>query len=134
MTEQERRELQVAQKQAVQKQDGEPTKEGLTWVPEVDIMESKEAIVLHADLPGVKKENIDIDVHDGVLSLCATVDPLPERWRNVYSEYQPGGYCRRFTLGEQVDPAKITASLDNGVLTLTLPKADAHKPRKVAIR
>jgi HSP20 family molecular chaperone IbpA len=134
MTDKEKKELQVAEKQAIEKQEGEPTREGLTWVPQVDIIEDKEAITLWADLPGIKKDNVEIDVREGVLSLSATLDSTPENWQSVYSEYQIGGYSRRFTLGEQIDQSKISATMDNGVLTLVLAKAEAAKPRKIDIR
>jgi len=134
MTIKERKELQVAERQAIQKQNGEPTREGLRWVPQVDILEEQEAITLRADLPGVKKENVEIELRDGELLLSADVKPLPGHWHSVYTEYQVGGYRRRFTLGEQIDQTKITAAMDNGVLTLVLPKAEQHKPRKIAIR
>lgn len=133
MTDKEKKELQVAEKQAIEKQDGEPTREGLMWVPQVDIVEESEAITLRADLPGVKRDNVDIDVREGVLTLSASVGPTPENWQPVYAEYQVGGYSRRFSLGEQIDQSKIAASMDNGVLTLVLPKAEAAKPRKIAI-
>lgn len=134
MTDKEKKELQVSEKQAIEKSDGEPTREDLMWVPQVDIIENKDAITLRADLPGVKKENVEIDVRDGVLSLSASLKTHPENWQPVYSEYQIGGYGRRFSLGEQIDQSKITADMENGVLTLVLPKAEQHKPRKIEIR
>jgi len=134
MTEQEKKELQVAEKQAIERHDGEPTRDGLMWVPQVDILEDRDAITLRADLPGVKKDAVEVDVRDGVLSLCASLDATPENWQPVYSEYRIGGYSRRFTLGEQIDQSKIAATMDNGVLTLVLPKAEAAKPRKIQIR
>lgn len=134
MTDKEKKELQVAEKQAIQKSEGEPTREGLMWVPQVDIIESRDAITLRADLPGASKENVDIDVREGVLSLSAALGPTPKNWTPIYSEYQIGGYSRRFSLGEQIDQSKITADMENGVLTLVLPKAEAHKPRKIEIR
>jgi len=134
MTTQEKKELQVAEKQMLEQHDGEPTREGLMFVPQVDILEERDAITVRADLPGVRRDDVEIDLRDGVLSLTATVRPTPERWQPVYTEYRLGGYARRFTLGEQIDQAKITAAMDNGVLTLVLPKAESHKPRKISIR
>ena len=134
MTDKEKKELQVAEKQAIEKRDGEPTREGLMWVPQVDILEDKEAITLRADLPGVKKNDVDIDVRDGVLSLSAKLESQPDHWQPVYTEYQIGGYSRRFSLGERIDQGKITADMNNGVLTLVLPKAEEHKPRKIEIQ
>jgi HSP20 family protein len=134
MTEKEKKELEARGKKPIEKAEGEPTREGTFYVPDVDILDGSDGITLLADLPGVKKENIDIDVRDGVLTLTATVDPVPERFNPVYREYDIGGFTRRFTLGERVDQGKINAKLDNGVLTLTLPKAEEAKPRKIEIK
>jgi HSP20 family molecular chaperone IbpA len=134
MSSKEKKELQVTEKQAVEAPNGEPTREGLMFVPEVDIIEERDQITLRADLPGVRRENVDIDVREGVLSLTATQEPLSERWQTLHGEYQVGGYARRFTLGERIDQEKIKAEMKDGVLTLVLPKAEEHKPRKIAIR
>jgi HSP20 family protein len=72
-------------------------------------------------------------VREGVLSLTATVQPLQEHWQSLYREYQEGGYERLFSLGDRIDSEKINAKLENGVLILVLPKAEAHKPRKITI-
>jgi len=134
MTDKDKRELQVAEKQAIAQGDGEPTREGCMWVPQVDIFENEEAITLRTDLPGVKREHVHIDVHEGMLSLSATLDAYPETWQSVYREYEIGGYSRRFSLGDRIDQGKITADMQNGVLTLVLPKAEEHKPRRIEIR
>lgn len=134
MTAQEKKELQLAEKQAVEAARGEPTREGVLWVPQVDILEESDGITLRADLPGVKKEQVTIDVQEGILTLTATSNPVPADWQPVYSEYRVGGYSRRFTLGEHIDQSKITANMENGVLTLVLPKAEAARPRKISIQ
>ena len=93
-----------------------------------------EAITLRADLPGVKKDAVEIDVREGVLTLSATVEPVPENWEPVYGEYPVGAFARRFSLGEKIDQDKINATMEHGVLTLVLPKIAAHQPRKIEIR
>ena len=133
MTEEQKRELEVSQKREIDTGDAEPTREGVTFVPEVDITESDEGITLYADLPGVREGDLDIDVRDGVLTLTATVEPVAANRNPIYQEYEVGGFQRRFTLGERIDPEKITAKLSDGVLALVLPKAEAHKPRKIQI-
>jgi len=133
MTEKEAKELQVANKKAIEKSSGEPTREGVSFIPDVDITENGDAITLYADLPGAKKEDLSIDVREGVLTLTATVPPVEKNHRLIYHEYDIGGYSRRFTLGEQIDQSKIEASLNNGILTLVLHKAEAAKPRKIKI-
>lgn len=134
MSSKEKKELQVTDKQAVEAKNGEPTREGLMFVPQVDIIEEHDQITLRADLPGVKRDSVDIDVREGVLSLTAMQEPLLENWQTLHGEYQIGGYARRFTLGERIDQEKIQAEMKDGVLTLVLPKAEEHKPRKIAIR
>ena len=133
MTEKEKKELEVTKKKTIEKSEGEHTREGITYVPDVDIIEDADTITLRADLPGVKRENLDIDIREGTLTLTGTLD-APETHHNlVYREYELGGFSRRFTLGERIDQEKISAKLDNGVLTLVLPKAAASKPRKIEI-
>jgi HSP20 family protein len=133
MTNKDKRELEVTEKKPIEPTAGEPTRQGVMYMPQVDIVEDPNAITVYADLPGVKRDNLMIDVREGVLSLTATVEPLPEHWHPTYREYQEGGYERRFTLGERIDTDKISAKLENGVLALVLPKAEAHKPRKITI-
>ncbi len=133
MTDIEKRDLEVSKKQENKKASGEPTREGVTFVPEVDISESEAGLVLYADMPGVTKDNLDIDIREGVLTVTGTVEPERDNLRLVHGEYEIGGFQRRFTLGEKIDQEKIEAKLENGVLQLTLPKAEAHKPRKITI-
>jgi len=133
MTEEQKRELEVSQKREIDASEAEPTREGVTFVPEVDITENDQGIVLYADLPGVREGDLDIDVRDGVLTLTATVEPVSTNRNLIYQEYEVGGFQRRFTLSERIDTDKISAKLDAGVLTLELPKAEAHKPRKIQI-
>jgi len=133
MATKDKRELEVTEKKAIEPTIGEPTREGVMYTPQVDIVEDPSSITVFADLPGVKRDNLVIDVREGVLSLTATVDPLPDHWQPTYREYQEGGYDRRFSLGDRIDTDKINAKLENGVLALVLPKAEAQKPRKITI-
>ncbi|MBW1807123.1 MAG: Hsp20/alpha crystallin family protein [Deltaproteobacteria bacterium] len=133
MTEKEKKELEVSKKKPIESAEGESTREGITYVPDVDIFEDSDAITLRTDLPGAKKENLTIDIDDGTLTLSAAVDPLPKHFNTIYKEYEHGGYSRRFSLGERIDQEKISAKLENGVLTLVLSKSEAAKPRKIEI-
>jgi len=134
MLENNKKELQVSEKKSIEQAQGELTHEGAVFMPQVDIVENADAITLRADLPGVKKENVQIDVNEGVLTLMARVTPLPNNLQPVYAEYEVGNYSRRFTLGERIETGKIDAQMQDGVLTLTLPKAEKHKPRKIDVR
>jgi len=133
MTAKEKKELEVAEKKTIEPASGEPTRAGVMYTPQVDIVEDPDAITVYADLPGVSREDLTIDVREGVLSLTAPVLPLQSHWEPLYREYQVGGYERRFSLSDRIDTEKINANLTNGVLTLTLPKAEAQKPRKIRV-
>jgi len=133
MTNKEKKELEIAQKKTIERSEGEPTREGVLYTPQVDILEDPNSILLHADIPGVRRDDITMDIREGVLTLTATVEPLPAHWQTVYEEYQVGGYTRRFTLSDRVDTEKINAKFENGVLTLILPKAEAQRPRKIKV-
>lgn len=133
MTSKERKELEAVGKKPIETTQGESTHENVMFVPDVDIIENSESITLFADLPGVKKEDLSIDVRDGVLQLVAKVQEADSKLRPVYREYDEGGFSRKFTLGERIATDQISAKLNNGVLTLVLPKAEAHKPRKIQI-
>jgi len=130
----DKKSLEVSKKKSISTGGGEPIHQDVRFVPDCDVLENDEAIILVADLPGVRPENLDVDVREGVLTLTAKVDPLPEQWRPVYEEYDIGGYQRSFTLGEKIDVQKISARLKNGVLTLTLPKQEMHRTRKIEVQ
>lgn len=130
----ENKDIAVREKTEMNKIEGEPTRAGTYYEPTVDIFESKEAFIVHADMPGATRDSLDIDVKDGVLSLTATVAQPEQSLRPVYREYGIGGYMRRFSLSNKIDSNRIDAVLKDGVLTLTLPKADNARPRKIEIR
>jgi HSP20 family protein len=112
----------------------ESTRDVPSYIPAVDIYESPEALTLVADMPGVGSENVTIDVHDIHLTLRGTVTIEGEKERVLLQEYGVGDYFREFTLGRTIDQSKIEASMKHGVLTLTLPKAEAIKPRKISVK
>lgn len=114
--------------------EGESTRNVPIYSPAVDIYESANALVLVADMPGVGHENVSIDVSDNQLTLRGTVTLPADGRRCLLQEYGVGDYFRQFTLGKTVDQSKIEATMKEGVLTLTLPKADAIKPRKITVR
>jgi HSP20 family protein len=111
----------------------ESTRDVPSYIPAVDIYESPEALTLVADMPGVGPEGVAIDVHDNQLTLRGTVSTEREKERVLLQEYGVGDYSREFTLGRMIDQSKIEASMKHGVLTLTLPKAEAIRPRKITV-
>ncbi len=117
------------------KGEAEGTRDVPVYVPAVDIYESQDALVLAADMPGVALENVSIDVRDNQLILRGSiVQEDVSKERTLFAEYGIGDYYRQFTLGRVIDQSKIEASMKDGVLTLTLPKADITKPRKITVK
>ena len=113
----------------------ERTRPGPTFTPAVDIFETDREITLVTDIPGVKANNLLIDVRDNVLTLAGEVEaPEGEGEVDVLREYDTGKYLREFTLSEMIDQSKIEAELKEGVLRLTLPKVEAVSPRKVTVK
>jgi HSP20 family protein len=126
--------LQVKEKAEVTA-PAEQTRPGLVFTPAVDIFETEKEITLLADMPGVKSEDLNIDLRDNMLTLDGDVKP-PEGTEevDVIREYQTGNYYRQFTLSQVIDQAKIDAELKDGVLRLRLPKVEAATPRRIAVK
>ena len=113
----------------------EQTRPGPVYTPAADIFESENAITVLADMPGVKAQDLKIDLHDSVLSLTGTVAAVGIAGEtDVLREYRPGTFYRRFTLSETIDQTKIDAKLVDGVLRLELPKVEKARPRQIAVR
>ena len=105
-----------------------------TFIPGTDIVENKDSLIVTMDMPGVKKDNINISLDKNVLEVEGVIDFEPyKNLKPVYTEYQVGNYARRFTVSSVIDTDKISAALADGVLTLTLPKVPEAQPRKIAI-
>jgi HSP20 family molecular chaperone IbpA len=109
---------------------------GRTYVPAVDIIETKEEMLLIADTPGARAEGIEINYERGRLTIEARVQPRQSEDRTQYllREYGVGDFSRSFDVGEGIDASKIEAEIADGVLTLHLPKAAELQPRKIAVK
>jgi HSP20 family protein len=129
----DKQELQVREKKEL-RQDGETTRAGLHFSPEVDIYEREDALVIVADVPGSSTEGIQLDLQENMLNLSATVRPVDEKWKPICLEYAVGHYTRQFRLGQILDMARISALVKDGVLTVTLPKIEKALPRKIEVR
>ncbi|MCE9611710.1 MAG: Hsp20/alpha crystallin family protein [Chthoniobacter sp.] len=101
--------------------------------PLANILETKEAYVLEAELPGVAKENLEVSVENGQLTITGRRAVGAPHERTVYRESRGLDYRRTFELDPAINAAGISAKLEQGVLTLTLPKAESVKPRKIAV-
>ncbi len=105
------------------------------FTPPIDIHEGPEGLTLEADLPGATERNLRIQLEDNVLSLYARIEsPVPEGARLVHEEYRLGDYHRSFILSDEVDREQITAELKNGVLRLSLPKAERARTRRIEVK
>lgn len=105
------------------------------FTPPIDIHEGADGLILEADLPGATEQSVSIQLEDNVLSLSAQVaTPAPEGSRPLHEEFQIGDFYRSFILSDEVERTRITAELRNGVLRLTLPKAERAKTRRIEIK
>jgi HSP20 family molecular chaperone IbpA len=101
--------------------------------PPVDIYETPDALVVLADLPGVSKASLDVRVDKNLLTINGTVSDGAQG-DLIYREYELVNYFRQFELTNHVDQSRISAELRHGVLTLSLPKAEEAKPKKIEVR
>jgi HSP20 family protein len=112
----------------------EPARERFLFSPPIDIFEIDEGLVLHADLPGVSIKTLELQVQDNKLTLFGRVHPVvPPEARPLHQEYGVGDFLRSFILSEEVDHERITATMNNGVLKVVLPKAPQTKPRRIEV-
>lgn len=105
------------------------------WAPAVDIYEKDNSIVISAELPGMTEEDIDVEVHDGVLTIRGEKKFESETKEDCYHcvERRYGAFERSFTLPTTVNAEDVKAAYKAGVLEVTLPKVEAAKPKKVSI-
>jgi HSP20 family protein len=101
--------------------------------PPANILESKDGYVLEAEMPGVSKDGLEVTVENGELTIVGRRTAAQPNGREVYRESRHFDFRRSFELDPSIDTTKITAKIDQGVLTLHLPKAEAVKPRKIAV-
>lgn len=101
--------------------------------PRVDITETRDRYILKADMPGVEKSGLDIQLENNELTLIGRRTTPVVQGEVLYGETHSLEFRRTFTLDPSIDAAKISARLDQGTLTLDLPKAEAVRPRKIAV-
>ena len=113
----------------------EQTRPGPVYSPAVDIFENDNSITVLADMPGVKAQDLKIDLRESVLTLTGRVtSPESPKESDVLREFQTGTFFRQFTLSETIDQGKIDAKLTDGVLRLELPKVEKARPRQITVR
>jgi HSP20 family molecular chaperone IbpA len=129
----EKKEMEVREKKELMAKE-EKTVPGRYFVPYADIYETDEALAVVMEMPGVEKSNLDVGLDNNVLRVDGRIDfSTYKDMEPVYTEYNVGHYARSFTLSDTIDQEKITADLEDGVLTLTLPKGKLAQPRRIAI-
>lgn len=107
---------------------------GRWYEPDVDIYETEAALVLRADVPGARAEDIETDLKDNLLTVTARTSTVGGPWRALYTEFADGHWQRQFRLGQSIDQGQISAAVKDGVLTLTLPKAERARARKIQVK
>lgn len=105
------------------------------FMPRADVYESREAIVVLADMPGVDESSVDITLEKNVLTLRGNVadTKFPDQ-KQAWAEYAVGDYERTFTIGTDIQSDAISATVKNGVLKVTLPKAQPAQARKISVK
>lgn len=104
------------------------------WLtPQANIFETKESYVLEAEMPGVNKDGLELTVENNELTIIGRRTDPALAAEVVYRESREMDFRRVFDLDPSIDTEKITAKIENGVLTLTLPKAESVKPRKIKV-
>jgi len=125
--------LEVQEKQELNGGE-EQTTPGRFYVPKTDIYERADAICVVMEMPGVDKDGITIRVEEDVLHIEGHIDFANyDNMQPVYTEYNIGHFSRHFSLSSKIDQDKISASTNDGVLQIVLPKAEEAKPKKIEI-
>ena len=127
-------ELTPREKQELKEAD--QVRPGRTYMPDVDISEDDKALHLWADVPGVKQDDIHLDLDDGVLTIRGDISVAEyEGLSPVYTEYNVGNFLRRFTLpsNSRFDMDEIAARVSNGVLEVEIPKSEKARQRRIPV-
>jgi HSP20 family molecular chaperone IbpA len=124
----------MAQKERTQAANPEHTRGGFFFTPRVDIYETDKELILYAEVPGVRPEDVELRYENGELLLHGHVGPRERPGHLVLGEYEEGDFYRVFNIHESIDSTKIEASCKSGVLVVRLPKVEAAQPRQINVR
>jgi HSP20 family protein len=124
--------------QAVLQPGSDPRRggEGAAFAPALDVHEGPEGYTIKASLPGVKPQDVDIQYQQGVLTISGTAQEEQQQQQGTYHlrERRQGRFSRTLSLPDAVDADRAQAQFEHGVLTLTLPKAESTKPRRIQVQ
>jgi HSP20 family protein len=124
----------LAQKERTEPNQPERTWGGTCFTPRVDIHETAKELVLVADMPGVRPDDIDLRYERGELQLHGRVQPRERPGNFLLAEYEEGDFYRVFSIHESIDASRIEAECKHGVLTVHLPKVEALQPRQIQVQ
>ena len=124
-------------KTTIETQASQPTvrteAENNSLLPAVNVYEMRNAFVIEADMPGVSKDGLEVTMDGHTLTLVGRRNVTPPAGTRVFAESKPAGFRRVFEVDPTIDTGKITARMDQGLLTVTLPKAAAVQPRHITV-
>ncbi|MDA8405652.1 MAG: Hsp20/alpha crystallin family protein [Deltaproteobacteria bacterium] len=126
-------EIQVVDKKEFSPESGEITRNGLYFTPAVDIFENSNELTVVVDMPGINSEDVEVDLRENILTIIGDAKAEEFGGQELLTEYRTGGYYRTFRVNNLIDHAKIAASMNDGVLTLKLPKSEKAIPRKIPV-
>ena len=128
-----KQEVPVQQKREVEKGQ-ESTRPTRAFMPIADIFETEEVLTVTLEMPGVSKDNVDVGIENGMLTVEGRIDfGKYDGLQPVYSEYNVGPYRRSFRISSRIAQERISADMRDGVLTLMLPKAEEAKSRRIKV-
>jgi len=107
---------------------------GVAFTPRIDIVENADELLLFADLPGVRPDDLDVRFENGELVLHGKCAARNENVNFLLNEYGVGDFYRTFSISEAIDSSRIAAELKNGVLTVHLPKTEKVKPKRISVK
>ena len=122
------------QKDRAEAMTPERTRAGASFLPRMDVYEDDNELILYADMPGIRPEDVDLRYEQGELVLHGRLRPRQRQGQYLLREYDEGDYYRVFQIHESVDNNRIEAACKNGVLTIHLPKTKPARPRQIAVR
>ncbi|MBI3463787.1 MAG: Hsp20/alpha crystallin family protein [Planctomycetes bacterium] len=112
----------------------ERTRGGVSFTPRCDILEMADELLLYADMPGVRPDDLDVQFENGGLTIYGKCSERQEGFNYLLNEFAVGHFYRTFAISETVDAAKINAELKHGVLTVHLPKTESARPKRIAVK
>jgi HSP20 family protein len=127
--------MQVQEQEIVPELGTERMRDRVCFVPRSDVYETDENVFVIVDMPGVDDGNVDITLENNILTINGnTTLEKPDGYSLAFAEYTPGDYERKFQLTDRINREGIEATFKDGVLRLTLPKAEEAKVRKINIK